>query len=105
MNCVLGPFFLQGNTRWNCDHLEALMWDWSIQVAIGLVVALDYKNPYMNPYEEYQRFKQHPSIRPLLEGGKVVQYGARTLNEGGLQVQLLLLPLYDSCFSWDNSLD
>lgn len=55
------------------------------QVAIGLVVALDYKNPYMNPYEEYQRFKQHPSIRPLLEGGKVVQYGARTLNEGGLQ--------------------
>ncbi len=54
MNCVLGPFFLQGNTRWNCDHLEALMWDWSIQVAIGLVVALDYKNPYMNPYEEYQ---------------------------------------------------
>jgi hypothetical protein len=80
----------------NCDHVEALMWDWSIQVAIGLVVALDYKNPYMNPYEEYQRFKQHPSIRPLLEGGKVVQYGARTLNEGGLQVQLVLLPLHDS---------
>lgn len=43
-----------------------------------------------------QRFKQHPSIRPLLEGGKVVQYGARTLNEGGLQVQLVLLPLHDS---------
>ncbi|KAG0617711.1 hypothetical protein M758_4G009400 [Ceratodon purpureus] len=55
------------------------------QVAIGLVVALDYKNPYLSPYEEYQRFKQHPSIRPTLEGGKVIQYGARTLNEGGFQ--------------------
>ncbi|XP_002974941.2 electron transfer flavoprotein-ubiquinone oxidoreductase, mitochondrial isoform X1 [Selaginella moellendorffii] len=55
------------------------------QVAVGLVVALDYQNPYLSPYEEYQRFKQHPSIRPMLEGGKVVQYGARTLNEGGFQ--------------------
>ncbi|CAM6084513.1 unnamed protein product [Calypogeia fissa] len=55
------------------------------QVALGFVVGLDYKNPYLSPYEEYQRFKQHPSIRPLLEGGKVVQYGARTLNEGGVQ--------------------
>ncbi|KAL3675881.1 hypothetical protein R1sor_025829 [Riccia sorocarpa] len=55
------------------------------QVAVGFVVALDYKNPYLIPYEEYQRFKQHPSIRPFLEGGKVIQYGARTLNEGGIQ--------------------
>ncbi|KAG5570873.1 hypothetical protein H5410_060639 [Solanum commersonii] len=55
------------------------------QVAVGLVVALDYQNPFLNPYEEYQRFKRHPAIRPLLEGGTVLQYGARSLNEGGFQ--------------------
>lgn len=55
------------------------------QVSIGFVVALDYKNPYLSPYQEFQRFKAHPSIRPLLEGGQVLQYGARTLNEGGFQ--------------------
>ncbi|XP_042517463.1 electron transfer flavoprotein-ubiquinone oxidoreductase, mitochondrial isoform X2 [Macadamia integrifolia] len=55
------------------------------QVSIGLVVALDYQNPFLNPYEEFQKFKQHPSIKPLLEGGTVLQYGARTLNEGGFQ--------------------
>ncbi|KAF9663207.1 hypothetical protein SADUNF_Sadunf17G0014300 [Salix dunnii] len=55
------------------------------QVSIGLVVALDYHNPYLNPYEEFQKFKHHPAIRPLLEGGTAIQYGARTLNEGGIQ--------------------
>ncbi|PIN04189.1 Electron-transferring-flavoprotein dehydrogenase [Handroanthus impetiginosus] len=55
------------------------------QVAIGLVVALNYHNPFLNPYEEFQRFKHHPAIRPLLEGGTVLEYGARTLNEGGYQ--------------------
>lgn len=55
------------------------------QVSIGLVVALNYHNPYLNPYEEFQKFKHHPAIRPLLEGGTVIQYGARTLNEGGIQ--------------------
>eukprot|EP00899_Mesostigma_viride_P016251 jgi/Mesvir1/24627/Mv21936-RA.1 len=55
------------------------------KVALGLVVGLDYKNPYLNPYQEFQRWKTHPSIRPLLEGGTCLQYGARTLNEGGLQ--------------------
>lgn len=49
------------------------------------VVALDYKDPYLSPYQEFQRWKQHPKIRALLEGGSVLQYGARTLNEGGLQ--------------------
>jgi hypothetical protein len=49
-----GSIFSTRQHKMNCDHVEALMWDWSIQVAIGLVVALDYKNPYMNPYEEYQ---------------------------------------------------
>nr|GMD90847.1 electron transfer flavoprotein-ubiquinone oxidoreductase, mitochondrial [Ipomoea batatas] len=55
------------------------------QVAIGFVVALNYHNPFLNPYEEFQKFKHHPAIRPLLEGGTVLQYGARTLNEGGYQ--------------------
>lgn len=55
------------------------------RVAVGYVVALDYKNPYLSPYSEFQRFKEHPLIRPVLEGGQVLQYGARTLNEGGLQ--------------------
>lgn len=55
------------------------------RVAIGYVVALDYKNPYLSPYGEFQRFKEHPLIRPVLEGGQVLQYGARILNEGGLQ--------------------
>ena len=55
------------------------------RVALGYVVALDYKNPYLSPYNEFQRFKDHPSVRPLLEGGQVLEYGARTLNEGGIQ--------------------
>jgi len=55
------------------------------QVAIGFVVGLDYKNPYLSPFEEFQRFKTHPRIRPLLEGGKRLAYGARAINEGGLQ--------------------
>jgi len=52
---------------------------------IGLVVGLDYSNPYISPYQEFQRFKQHPRVRALLEGGTCVSYGARCLNEGGLQ--------------------
>ena len=52
-------------------------------VVCGLVVGLDYENPYLNPYREFQRWKTHPSIREHLEGGTCVQYGARVLNEGG----------------------
>ncbi|KAG5530730.1 hypothetical protein RHGRI_025632 [Rhododendron griersonianum] len=55
------------------------------QVSIGLVVALNYHNPFLNPYEEFQKLKHHPAINRLLEGGTVLQYGARTLNEGGFQ--------------------
>uniref|UniRef100_A0A803Q2Z8 Electron transfer flavoprotein-ubiquinone oxidoreductase n=1 Tax=Cannabis sativa TaxID=3483 RepID=A0A803Q2Z8_CANSA len=55
------------------------------QVSIGLVVALNYHNPFLNPYEEFQKLKHHPAIKPMLEGGTVLQYGARTLNEGGFQ--------------------
>ena len=55
------------------------------QVALGFVTALDYKNPYVYPFEEFQRWKQHPDIRAILEGGKRVAYGARAINEGGWQ--------------------
>ncbi|MBK6706303.1 MAG: electron transfer flavoprotein-ubiquinone oxidoreductase [Sphingomonadales bacterium] len=55
------------------------------QVALGFVVALDYANPYVFPFEEFQRWKQHPEIRKILEGGKRVSYGARAINEGGWQ--------------------
>jgi len=55
------------------------------QVALGFVVALDYKNPYLSPFEEFQRWKTHPAIRYEIEGGKRVSYGARAINEGGWQ--------------------
>ncbi|WP_241657282.1 electron transfer flavoprotein-ubiquinone oxidoreductase [Aurantiacibacter suaedae] len=55
------------------------------QVALGFVTALDYKNPYVSPFHEFQRWKQHPEIRAVLEGGKRVAYGARAINEGGWQ--------------------
>ena len=55
------------------------------QVALGFVVALDYSNPYLSPFEEFQRWKTHPAIRAEIEGGKRVSYGARAINEGGYQ--------------------
>lgn len=55
------------------------------QVAVGFVVGLDYKNPYLDPFSEFQRFKTHPAIAPLFAGGRRISYGARALNEGGLQ--------------------
>ncbi len=55
------------------------------QVAVGFVIGLDYRNPHLNPYEEFQRFKLHPKIRPTFEGGRRIAYGARALNEGGWQ--------------------
>ena len=55
------------------------------QVAVGLVVGLDYANPYLSPFEEFQRFKTHPAIAPIFKGGRRVSYGARALTEGGYQ--------------------
>jgi electron-transferring-flavoprotein dehydrogenase len=55
------------------------------QVALGFVVGLSYRNPHLFPFEEFQRWKQHPEIRKYLEGGKRVSYGARAINEGGWQ--------------------
>ena len=54
-------------------------------VAVGFVVHLNYANPYLSPYEEFQRFKTHPSIRDVFEGGKRIGYGARAITEGGWQ--------------------
>jgi electron-transferring-flavoprotein dehydrogenase len=55
------------------------------QVAVGFVIGLDYKNPFLSPFEEFQRFKTHPATRPWFEGGRRIAYGARALNEGGWQ--------------------
>ena len=55
------------------------------QVAVGFVIGLDYRNPFLNPFEEFQRFKTHPAIRLFFEAGRRVAYGARALNEGGFQ--------------------
>ena len=55
------------------------------QITIGYVVGLGYENPYLSPYEEFQRFKTHPEIRKFLEGGKRIAYGARAIAAGGLQ--------------------
>ncbi len=55
------------------------------QVAVGYVVGLGYENPYLSPFEEFQRYKTHPSIRSFFEGGKRIAYGARSITAGGLQ--------------------
>lgn len=63
------------------------------KVAVGFVVGLDYRNPYLDPYMEMQRFKTHPDIAPLFTGAKRLAYGARALNEGGLQsIPKLIFP-------------
>ncbi len=54
-------------------------------VSVGFVIGLDYKNPYLSPYEEFQRFKTHPSVKDTFKNGRRIMYGARALNEGGLQ--------------------
>ena len=54
-------------------------------VAVGYVVGLNYANPYLSPYEEFQRYKTHPAIRPFFEGAKRISYGARAITAGGLQ--------------------
>jgi electron-transferring-flavoprotein dehydrogenase len=62
-------------------------------VSVGFVVHLDYENPYLSPYDEFQRFKTHPAISPTFEGGKRIAYGARALTEGGWQsIPKLIFP-------------
>jgi len=55
------------------------------QVMVGYVVGLNYENPYLSPYEEFQRYKTHPAIKTFFEGGKRISYGARAITAGGLQ--------------------
>ena len=55
------------------------------KVSIGFVIGLDYKNPHLDPFKEFQRFKTHPAISKILTGGTRISYGARSLNEGGFQ--------------------
>ncbi|SEH26253.1 electron transfer flavoprotein-ubiquinone oxidoreductase [Magnetospirillum fulvum] len=55
------------------------------QVAVGFVIGLDYRNPFLSPFEEFQRFKSHPAIAPIFAGGRRIAYGARAVSEGGLQ--------------------
>ena len=62
-----------------CYHAE------NNQIFIGYVIGLDYQNPYLSPYDEFQKFKTHPKMNSLLKGGKRISYGARALIEGGLQ--------------------
>ncbi len=83
------PGFIMHSTGWPLDsetyggsflyHLEDNL------VSYGFVIGLDYKNPYLSPYDEMQRFKTHPLIRETFEGGRRIAYGARALNEGGYQ--------------------
>jgi electron-transferring-flavoprotein dehydrogenase len=62
------------------------MYHWeNHQVSIGFVIGLDYSNPHLSPFDEFQRFKLHPDIRHYLEGGRRIAYGARALSEGGFQ--------------------
>jgi electron-transferring-flavoprotein dehydrogenase len=64
----------------------SFMYHWGEDfVSIGFVVHLNYANPYISPFDEFQRFKTHPAIRPFLEGGKRIGYGARAITEGGFQ--------------------
>jgi electron-transferring-flavoprotein dehydrogenase len=83
------PGLVQHSIGWPMDNKTyggswLYHWDRNL-VSIGYVVGLDYENPSLSPFEEFQRFKQHPAIRPLLEGGKRISYGARALSEGGYQ--------------------
>jgi electron-transferring-flavoprotein dehydrogenase len=55
------------------------------QVSVGFVIGLDYRNPHLSPFDEMQRFKTHPEVRPFFEGGRRIAYGARALSEGGFQ--------------------
>ncbi|MGH8731822.1 MAG: electron transfer flavoprotein-ubiquinone oxidoreductase, partial [Burkholderiales bacterium] len=72
------------------------------QVAVGFVVGLGYSNPYLDPYEEFQRYKTHPAIRGFFEGGKRIAYGARAITTGGLQ-SLPRMTFPGGCLIGDNA--
>jgi electron-transferring-flavoprotein dehydrogenase len=83
------PGLVQHTTGWPLDNDTgggSFMYHFGDNyVSVGYVVHLNYKNPHLSPFDEFQRFKQHPSVRPHLEGGKRIAYGARAITEGGYQ--------------------
>ncbi|MEH0194450.1 electron transfer flavoprotein-ubiquinone oxidoreductase [Caulobacter sp. CCNWLY153] len=83
------PGLVQHSTGWPLDNQTGggsfLYHFGDNYVSVGYVVHLNYKNPWLSPFDEFQRFKQHPSVRPHLEGGKRIAYGARAITEGGYQ--------------------
>ncbi len=83
------PGLVQHTLGWPLDDRTgggSFIYHWGENLAsVGFVVHLNYENPYIAPFEELQRFKTHPSIAPMLEGGKRVGYGARAISEGGYQ--------------------
>ena len=91
------PGLVQHTTGWPLDDKTgggSFLYHWGDRlVSIGYVVHLNYKNPYLSPYDEFQRFKHHPAIAPTLTGGKRLSYGARAITEGGFQsVPKLIFP-------------
>ena len=91
------PGLVMHTMGWPLDNSTGgglFMYHWGENVcSIGFVVHLNYSNPYISPFDEMQRVKQHPKVRAFLEGGKRIGYGARALTEGGLQsVPKLVFP-------------
>jgi len=86
---VFRPGFVQHTTGWPLDNATgggSWMYHFGDNyVSIGFVVHLNYKNPWLSPFDEFQRFKHHPDVAQHLEGGKRIAYGARAISEGGLQ--------------------
>ena len=83
------PGLVLHSAGWPLDHATyggGFMYHFeNRQVSIGLVVGLGYTNPYLEPFQEFQRYKTHPAIRAFLEGGKRLAYGARAINASGIQ--------------------
>ncbi len=83
------PGLIQHSFGWPLDNSTgggSFLYHWGDNlVSVGFVVHLNYTNPYLSPFEEFQRFKTHPSVRGMLEGGKRLVYGSRAITEGGYQ--------------------
>ncbi|MGE3143241.1 MAG: 4Fe-4S dicluster domain-containing protein [Hyphomonadaceae bacterium] len=83
------PGLVQHSFGWPLDDHTgggSFLYHWGENlVSVGFVVHLNYKNPYLSPFDEFQRFKTHPDVRAHLEGGKRIAYGARAITEGGVQ--------------------
>jgi electron-transferring-flavoprotein dehydrogenase len=88
-DAVFRPGLVQHTTGWPLDDKTGggsfLYHFGDNYVSVGFVVHLNYKNPWLSPFDEFQRFKHHPEIAPHLKGGKRIAYGARAISEGGLQ--------------------